>query len=239
MYRWTPEMIRFLEDAADQTENYRSLAEALCELLPANARICDVGCGLGHLAEQLCASFASVTALDCSRLAIDAFQARLGRNVPKNLQILCADAFGLPEDLTFDAMIFCYFGSLPEILHVAQRHCTGSVIVIRRNYERHRFDVGAHPRLRATAAGTVQTLREMGIECRTITLQPEFGQPLRSMEDALRFFRLYRRDPVQTVAWESIAPKLVETGDAAFPYYFPQRKDVSILKFDAAKIPQE
>lgn len=237
MYRWTPEMIRFLEDAARKTEYYRTLAARLTALLPHNGSICDVGCGLGHLAELLTSSFAAVTAVDCSSLAIDAFSRRLGDNVQKNLNILCADAFALPVELTFDAMVFCYFGSLPEILRVARQNCTGSVIIIRRNYTQHRFDLGRHPRLRATAADTVQTLLEMGVECHTEALKLEFGQPLRSKEDALQFFRLYLRNPAQTVDWETVAPKLVETGDAEFPYYFPQSKDVSILQFDAAQIP--
>ena len=239
MYRWTPEMIRFLEDAAGKTEYYRKLAERLAALLPNDARICDVGCGLGHLAELLCDSFASVTAIDSSRLAIDAFQRRLGTHVPENLHILCEDAFTLPPETKFDAMVFCYFGSLPEILRVARQNCAGSVVIIRRNDTRHRFDLGRHPRLRATAADTVQTLLEMGVECRAEALRLEFGQPLRSKEDALQFFRLYLRDPAQTVDWETVAPKLVETGDTAFPYYFPQSKDVSILQFDAAQIPPE
>ena len=239
MYQWTPEMVRFLEDAAGRTEYYRRLAEALGRLLPREAQVCDVGCGLGHLAEALCPRFVRVTAVDCSSLAIDAFQSRLAGRQPENLSILRADAFALPETLRFDAMVFCYFGSLPEVLRVARKHCTGSVVIIRRDYARHRFDLGDHPRRRATAEETADALRGLGVACRRETLGLEFGQPLRSREDALGFFRLYLRDPAQEVRWETVAPKLIETGDPAFPYYYPQSKNVSILRFDAAQIPRE
>ncbi len=239
MYCWTPEMIRFLEDAASKSEYYRCLSRTLAEQLSARGSVCDVGCGLGHLAELLCASFPSVTAIDCSEPAIGAFRARLGGAAPKNLRVLCTDAFALPETLRFDAMIFCYFGSLPEILRVARNHCAGSVIVIRRNYGEHRFDLGGHLRPHAGAADTLRALRAKGIDCRYMELALEFGQPLRSQEDALRFFRLYLRDPAQTVDWQVVAPRLTETGDVAFPYYYPQKKSVGVIQFDAAQIPPQ
>lgn len=238
MFRWTQDQIRFLEDAARTTEYHRLLAAQLAELLPKDAKICDVGCGLGHLSELLCASFSRVTAVDCSETAIDAFRARLGEKTPENLEIFCADAFSLPQDLRFDAMIFCYFGSLPDVLRIARRHCEGSVVIVRRNYGTHRFDLGGHPRLRASASDTLETLRSLGIRCERVTLAPEFGQPLRSVEDAVQFFRLYRRDPAQEIRAEEVVKRLVKTGDPEFPYYFPQKKDVSILRFDAAQIPE-
>ena len=239
MYLWTPEMIRFLEDAAQKTEYYAELAAILAAQLPNGTGICDVGCGLGHLSELLCASFSPVTAIDCSAPAVDAFRARLAGKQPENLRILCEDAFALPDTTQFDQMVFCYFGSLPEILQIAKKHCRGSVVVIRRSYEQHRFDLDRHPRPRSGAAETLSKLQSMGIDCRCTELSPEFGQPLRSQEDALRFFALYLRDPAQTVDWPKIAPKLIETGDSVFPYYYPQQKRVAVLQFEAAQIPPD
>lgn len=235
MYRWTPEMIRFLEDAAQKTEYYEQLAARLAALLPGGACLCDVGCGLGHLAQALCPRFAQVTALDHSAEAIDAFRRRLGTNCPDNLHICCADAFALPQTLRFDAMIFCYFGSLPEILRVARRHCTGKTVIIRRDEALHRFDLDGHPRTRAGAADTLATLKAQGIHCTAERLTVEFGQPFRSMEDALRFFRLYRRDPQRTVDVSDVAPKLIETQNAEFPLYYPQPKRIAILSFETSQ----
>ena len=236
MYRWTPEMIRFLEDAAQKTEYYAKLAEHLAARLPHDASVCDVGCGLGHLAELLCAPFASVTAIDCSAPVLDAFQARLAEHAPKNLHIVCADALALPETMQFDHMIFCYFGSLPEILQIAKKHCRGSVVVIRRDYAQHRFDLDQHPRPRSGTADTLQVLRETGIVCECERLQLEFGQPLRSEEDAVRFFQLYLRAPDREIDFAAITPKLVKTGDPDFPFYYPQAKQVAVLRFSAAQI---
>ena len=236
MYRWTPEMIRFMEDAAHKTEYYRRLAAHLAARLPNGASVCDVGCGLGHLAELLCRSFASVTAIDCSEPAVRAFRARLGDKPPDNLRIVCRDALQLPASARFDVMVFCYFGSLPEILKIAAGHCTGAAVVIRRDYAQHRFDLDRHPRNRASAADTMEKLQAMGIACESERLSLEFGQPLRSEEDAVRFFRLYLRDPERNVDFPEIAPKLGRTGDPDFPYYYPQPKQVAVLRFPAAQI---
>ena len=236
MYRWTPEMIRFLEDAAQKTEYYAELAAYLAARLPNGTSVCDVGCGLGHLAELLCASFASVTAIDCSAPVIDAFQARIAGKHLENLRVLCADALALPESSQFDHMIFCYFGSLPEILQIAKKHCRGSAVIIRRDYAQHRFDFDQHPRLRAGTADTLRALREAGIDCECERLHPEFGQPLRSEADAVRFFQLYLRDPDREIDFAAVAPKLVKTDDPVFPLYYPQAKHVAVLRFSAAQI---
>ena len=236
MFEWTPDMIRFLEDAAGQTGYYRLLQAQLAAMLPPDAHVCDMGCGLGHLAELLAECFPRVTAIDRSAAAIDAFRSRLPQP-PSQLEILCADAFSLPAEFRCAAMVFCYFGSLPDILTLARRHCTGEVVIIRRNELRHRFDLGGSLRQSPTLAQTLERLRGLGICTEVTTHEIEFGQPLRSQADAVRFFSLYRRDPGAEIVFSQLAPLLEQTGDPVFPYYHRQQKRIAIVRFPAAQIP--
>ena len=67
----------------------------------------------------------------------------------------------------------------------------------------------------------------------------EFGQPLRSEADAVRFFRLYSRDErPEDIAFADIAPRLLRRDDPAFPLYLPERKRLGLIVFDAADIPK-
>lgn len=52
----------------------------------------------------------------------------------------------------------------------------------------------------------------------------DMGQPLRSLDDAVRFFEIYSKDAPGTITRETVLPRLRETGDDVFPYYLPQEK---------------
>lgn len=237
MYHWKPDMIRFMQDASARTDYYRLLAQQIAARVPSEAHVCDMGCGLGHLAMELAKRFRAVTAIDLSPAAIEAFRKRLEADVPPNLTILCQDAFTLPERTRFDAAVFCYFGSLEEILRLAKAYCTGTVVVVRRNTHRHRFDLDGTARSIASAAEVERTLAQRGVPFIRQEFEPEFGQPFRSVEDAALFFRTYRRgDPDAPVDTAQILPLLQPTNDPAFPYYLPHEKKLVLFSFSAADL---
>ena len=232
MYVWSAEMIRFLEDAAARTDYYRRLAAHVGAQLPPQSRVCDVGSGLGQLAEALCPWAGQVTAVERDTRAVAAFRTRLGEAPPANLQLLEADAFALDPALRFDVMIFCYFGSLDQVCRIAARHCTGTVFLIRRAYREHRFDPGHSLRQTPTVEETLETLAQRGIACDVTALEADFGQPLRSEADAVRFFTLYQRTE-GSLTFTQLAPMLRRTEDPDFPFLFPHRKRVAVLRFSA------
>ena len=58
----------------------------------------------------------------------------------------------------------------------------------------------------------------------------EHGQPFASLDDAVRFFRIYSRDEDPgAVAPETVLPRLRRTEDVQYPYYLPQTKRLGIL----------
>lgn len=67
----------------------------------------------------------------------------------------------------------------------------------------------------------------------------DMGQPLRSLDDAVRFFEIYSKDAPGTITLETVLPRLRETGDDVFPYYLPQEKALGRFILDAKAIPEE
>ena len=126
-------------------------------------------------------------------------------------------------------MVFCLFGDVEEALTVARQQCRGTVLLIRRDYAYHRFSTGRVP-VGFTAADSEDTLRHLGLSYRMERFSLEFGQPLRSLEDARRFLRLYDRSG----AVEPPLHRLVPGPGPEFPYYLPNRKDLCLL---AVEIP--
>ena len=53
MQRWGTDAIRFMTDASEYGDYYRQLTTKLLPYLPLNGHICDAGCGLGYLAQEI------------------------------------------------------------------------------------------------------------------------------------------------------------------------------------------
>jgi hypothetical protein len=123
-------------------------------------------------------------------------------------------------------MIFNYFGRMEQNLDIAAKHCLRRAIIIRKVYRNHRFSFGNYPIEQA-----VHPLD--GVEHEEREFSCEFGQPFRSIDDAVRFFELYSRDEDKSVINEkNVRSRLVETGKPDFPYYLPHLKQSNIYVID-------
>lgn len=183
MQRWSPEVIRYLHTAADRSHYYTNLARELGAFLHPEDRVCDAGCGLGLLSRALLPYCGHVTAIDRSPAAIADLTAR-GHD--PRLTALTGDIRDLPPQRPYDAMVFCLFGGTDEILDIAARQCGGTALVVRRDFRQHQFSTGVRM-AGHTAADMEQELRRRGLTCTLRRFTLEFGQPFRSVEDALAF----------------------------------------------------
>ena len=82
-------------------------------------------------------------------------------------------------------------------------------------------------------------LRAHGVPFRLETKTFDMGQPLRSLDDAVRFFEIYSKDAPGTITRETVLSRLRETGACTFPYYLPQEKALGRFILDAKAIPEE
>ena len=217
-------------DASEYGTFYSDLTEELLPYLPRNGHICDAGCGLGYLAESLSRYCDTITAIDISQAAIEAFVKRCARD---NLSIRCESIFEI--DAVFDAMIFCYFGKTDEILALAKKLCRGNVIVIRRDCSEHTFSLGTVTRKHHSADNLTQTLRDKQVPFVQKQLRIEMGQPLRNFDDAVSFFGLYNKSE-QEVTAELVRNRLINTENSEFPLYLPSVRQMELIVFSANHI---
>lgn len=238
MFRWEPDMVRFMQDASEYGDYHALLAARIAAHLPAGARVCDAGCGLGYLSQALSPLCAQVTALDISENALAVARKLAGR--APNMAVVRADMETFVPERPFDAIVFCFFGRTAEILRFARRVCRGRVVVVKKNWANHRFTLAQKPLQHSTLPEMETFLAGLGIPFESETLALEFGQPLRSEADAVRFFRLYSRDEhPEAITFADIAPRLVRRDDPEFPLYLPEQKRLGILSFDTGDIPVE
>mgnify|MGYP002646928860 FL=1 len=145
MFCWTDDMISFMQDAANFGSYQKELADWICGALPAVRHVCDAGCGLGFLSVRLAERFETVTAADISGQALSNLRRMAAEKRISNLQILETDMMTFTPERPYDAMVFCLFGRMQEILRVAKRCCTGTIVVAKKAFTHHRFSVSSVP----------------------------------------------------------------------------------------------
>ena len=224
MFHWTDDRIRFMADAAGKTDFHRRLAAELLPYLTPEDAVCDAGCGLGHLSLALSPYVRTVTAVEREQRALAVLERELALRHIENVHPCCEDVFAHRPEKPYDAMVFCFFGSIEEILAAAARCCRGTVLTVVRNDARHRFSGKSRGPGRHSYDTACRILTEKGINFTTRTASFAFDQPFRSLEAARRFFELYGGS-------EDWRARLVETGDPEFPWQLPSRREFGLITF--------
>ena len=235
MFAWTEESAAFWEDSASYTQSYERLAERAAARLSPEGAVFEGGCGLGHLSVALAKRGFAVTAMDLSPLPLRYLRSGADR-AGVRLTVRTGDVFALPEGELYDSAVFCFFGSVTEILNWAKGHCRDRLILFKKNWSTHRFtrDPGAVRKF--TYPLTCGELERLGVPFAAETFDADMGQPFRNLSDAVRFFRLY--DPQTAVTEAEALSRLTETGDPVFPYYLPALRSVGMIVIQTRDIPR-
>lgn len=230
MSEWTDRMIGFMSDASGYGNYFEELSECLSAYLDKDWTVCDAGCGIGQLTISLSPLVKHITGIDRSEPAIGKLKNSLATAGLDNAEAVCADFDNLDSSFVFDAMIFNYYGRMDEILEIARRYCRKRIIVVKKNYTNHRFSIGKNPINESSTSEVSAFLDSRGMRYTTRLFSAEFGQPFRSLEDAVEFFSIYSRDGDRSlINRENVEKRLVETGKTDFPYYLPHRRESMIF----------
>lgn len=226
MFKWTQESIAYMDDACRRTDFHRKLTAELQPYLRETDSVCDAGCGLGYLSLSLAPYVGAVTAVERDSQALAVLERELALRHIENVHPCCEDVFAHRPEKPYDAMVFCFFGSIEEILAAAARCCRGTVLAVVRNDARHRFSGKSRGSGRHSYETDCRILTEKGIDFTTRTASFAFDQPFRSLEAARRFFELYGGS-------EDWRARLVETGDPESPWHLPSHRDFGLIVFQA------
>lgn len=243
MSSWTPEVMRFMEDASAFTPYFDTLASLVREHPGADGRVCDAGCGLGQLSVALALHAKSVDAVDRSREAIGYVRRRIaGIPAAETVHPIAADVASLKPREPYDLMVFCLSAAPEEAWRIARTRCRGTLLVINKVQRKMRADRAliAPEKAGKTArplvydfGSSLEGVRMQGLVCEGRELTLEFGQPFRSLDDAQRYFDLFRtRSYPNGASKRDLEEALERTGDSVFPYYLPVRRHLAVFAID-------
>lgn len=228
MFNWSPDAVRFMADACRRTDFHEKLTAMLLPYLGGAAHVCDAGCGLGYLSLTLAPHFKCVTAAERDNRALDVLCGELSARRVRNVIPLCTDVLTYTPSEKFDAMVFCFFGSMEEILDTARRQCSGSVAAVVRDDTCHRFSGAPRRPGRHSFGRACAVLEEHGVPYTAQRAALEFPQPFRTLDDARAFLALYGGGESAEAA---LRTQLVSTGDTDFPWLLPGVRRFGILAF--------
>lgn len=236
---WERDMIMFMGRASEYADYNQRLAEKMLPWLRGDTHICDAGSGLGYLSLALSPHVGRVTAVERNPDAAAVLSENCRRLGISNVVSRCGAIADVLPEKPYDAMVFCFFGRMREILALAKTQCRGEVFVFTRNYAAHRFSAGTHPTGYEGFPQFADALHKLGIPAHKETFTLEFGQPFRDLEEAHRFFRLYSKDQDKAVLTPTfIRSQLTQTGREDFPLYLPHQKHLGFLHFSVKDIPE-
>ncbi len=244
MFEWNEKKARFRVDSARHSHFHSEIAGILASKFkdPSKTGICDAGCGLGFLSLALAEHFGHVTAIDISSVALDILRREAALRGTDNLEILREDLLNDPsvQPRIYDAVVFSFFGNISEIMHIAGPRCRKDLFILKKNDHHHRFSVSHPMRPFDSMAAALRDLNELGLPFTKEDMSIEDGQPLRSLEDALEFFRLYAKgDDIELITPDFVMSLLTETGDPEFPYYYQRACEFSLLSVDMSAFPED
>ena len=238
MQLWYEDMVRFMRDASEYGTYNQELARKLAPELSRDMHICDAGCGLGYLSLALSPYAYQVTSVEKNPDALAVLKENCRIREITNIVPRCGTIQEVIPERKYDAMVFCFFGGIHEILSAAKQQCSGRVCIITRNYTSHRFSVGNHPTGSYGYRLTNDVLTQLGIPFEEETFRLEFGQPFRNLVDARRFYEIYSHDEDKSaITDEFLRGKVVQTGREDFPLYMPHQRNLAIVKFHVSDIP--
>lgn len=239
MFEWNPDKIRFLEEASVYRPFNRVLAEHAASVFSASDHILDAGCGIGFLSIELAGICRQVTAADRSEEALDVLRRKKTQRDIQNIRILNTDVFTLSEDEQFDGAVFCFFGTVPEILSMIRNHVRRYTVLFKKNWTRHRFSASRAPMERFSFSEACRELEMAGVPYWSETFGLEMGQPFHTLEDARKFFAVHDRDGTgKDISDQDLTDRLISTGEEIYPYYLSSQESVGMIVLETGRIPE-
>ncbi|MCD7981681.1 MAG: class I SAM-dependent methyltransferase [Clostridiales bacterium] len=231
MFTWSEEGIRWYDDAAEWTGHHARIAERLRAYLDKEDEVCDVGCGTGSLSVALAPAVRHITAVDVDEMALNSLRAKLERSGIDNVTVVRSDYNLLPENFC-DVVVACSFGIFAKngasFLKLAGKRLILAKRKLLPSQEGFSKDFG-----RGNMAYMDEAyLKDHHIPYRIESCEEDFGQPLRSREDAVRFTEHYRLCPAEESMDDFLDRRLISTGDETFPFFLPNPMESCILTID-------
>ena len=226
MFRWTDESIELWERAEKYTDHYRKLEKKLEEVIDKEDIVYDIGCGLGFVDIELAQHVKAIKGFDIEQRVLNELEKNAKDSGIYNISVSSEDWTKL-KDNSCDTLMACSFGNIVECLDDFLRIAKKQIVLVKRLKAKpsKKYVAGIKA---FSAEASEEYLKERGIEYTKTVFESEFGQPLKSYDEALWFTEFHgmnRGVPVE----EFLKENLMSGEKYGYEYYLPNKKDMVIF----------
>lgn len=249
LFQWNEQTFTWFEDASDYTGYNRELAKLLLPCLKDCRNILDLGCGMGLVDFELAEDFNEVICSDISAEAIEYIQKKIRKTGITNLFAFCADGTdqerlkaqiaavrktGTSELPLVDGVLALFHGTVQTIGEMYLSYARKKLILVV-----HGSAIGStgpekyRVRKCTDVESTQEWLDSHGLHYDLLVTELEFGQPHRSIEEAIAYTGTFTRKAPENEITEYAKAHVIETGRTDFPYYTPKKRRFGLFSIDA------
>ena len=226
MFQWTDESIDWWKRAVPYSDYYKILIRIFREYLSRDETIFDIGCGLGNVSLELSPFVRRIKGFDINERVLNEFKKEIQRRGIDNISV-SSEKWEKFKEPKCDTVIACSFGIMKNDLNSFLKIARKQVLVVRGRKE----DPGMPvlPQGKEYRAGEEEKyLQEQKIPYYKRIVYAEFGQPLRSREEAVEFVRFYGMNDEEKIN-AFLDNKLITLQQGRDRYFLPNRKEVVIF----------
>jgi SAM-dependent methyltransferase len=207
------------------------LAQKIKPHIEPGITLCDAGCGLGRLDLELAPYVKELTAIDASAHVIDVLRCDAEKLGLDNLHAEVGDADTLTK--TFDIVLLSFFGqeNLAHFLNI----CRHKLIHIVNEDNTSGLYPERYRGTKATVPVVCMHLDAQGIRYKLERYSFEFGQPLRSWQDAELYILKNASAATAEEVRNFLNENITHTGRDDFPFYLPSQKNLGIFIINTEK----
>jgi len=221
-FEWNEKPIGWMLDAAEYTGFYRNLAALLLPEIKQRGTLCDMGCGMALADMALSGDIGSITCVDENRSALTFARDEAARRGIRNMKFVLADALGVEGQ--WDTVMALFHGRVDHYCATYLSKANDRLICVTHGAGvRHG---GGHC---SSAEGPAAWLDNNGWTYTRMDDALEFGQPHRSLEEAMESTAFFHRDWDRPTLESYVRENVRETGRKDFPWYTPKTRTHSIF----------
>ena len=229
---WNDRTMRWMKEASDYSGYTEKLTKILSPYIPDGARLCDVGCGMGMADLLLAPRLRHITCIDRMAEPLVWLDARCREEGINNITTRQGDILELEQTADIFMLLFC---GAPE---TTLKRCLGlardRVIFVTHDVAAMTGHVNPMKKC-CDVDRTDAWLRNNGYSRELLRTGIEFGQPHRSMEEALAFQRTYTEGLTEQELIRQTEESVRPTGDSSFPFYTPKIRHMGIFVINPTK----
>lgn len=225
---WNAKTTEWFRRASSYTGFHKKLYHLIEPYFSDSDTICDFGCGAGMIDFYLAKGKREITCVDHVPEVIDILHREIQHRKIHNMKTVCTDYCDV--DGTWDSGIMLFVGAeIPDILTCLQK-CRKRLLIIDRGGCREKMTESEKTRTYHSLLPMINKFSHSGIVCSFTDHYLEYGQPLKSWQEAKEYIAFYRKNPCGTDISDYLAENLVSTGNDCHPWYLPYHKHFGIIE---------